>query len=140
MFLLYFCWSVWFSSALVNLRPYMKQTISPCAFQLLGLAFHIFAGQFSPFSPPSSCKRMRISLARTQRCVCLFVCYFGDKVSLLVKLASNSCQSPCFSPTSAGIPTVCHHTWILLFFFLKSHAHAYSLNYYLIPSEHNSLK
>lgn len=133
-----------FYSGLVNLRPYVRQTISPCAFQLLGLAFHTFAGQFSSFSHPSSCKQMLISLTQTQHCVCicLFVCslFWRQGFTVQFKLASNSCRSLCFSPTSAGISTMCRHTWILLFFFFKSHAYASLLNYYLIPSERNSLK
>lgn len=68
----------------------------------------------------------------------LFLRYFWRQdFTLQLKLPSNSCQPPCFSFTSTGIPSMCHHTWILLFK-KKSQDHTSLFSYYLISLVCNS--
>lgn len=73
--------------------------------------------------------------------VYLFVRYFGDKVSL----CSSSWPQIHADPSASALQVLefqlCAATpGFSYFFFFKSHAHASLLNYYLIPSERNSLK
>lgn len=71
--------------------------------------------------------------------VYLFVRYFGDKVSLCSSSWPQIHAVPHASAPQVLEFQLCAATPGFSYFF-KSHAHASLLNYYLIPSERNSLK